>query len=106
MLIVSGFNVFPKEIENTILQIPEVKDVAVVGAPSHSSGEKPFAFIVLEQGKSLTAQEVTEFCYTQLAHYKTPKDIMFLDELPKSPVGKVLKQELKAKYILNVAKEG
>ncbi|WP_395946597.1 long-chain fatty acid--CoA ligase [Caedibacter taeniospiralis] len=106
MLIVSGFNVFPEEIENTILQIPEVKDVAVVGAPSHSSGEKPFAFIVLEQGKSLTAQEVTEFCYTQLAHYKTPKDIMFLDELPKSPVGKVLKQELKAKYILNVAKEG
>ncbi|WP_116964480.1 long-chain-fatty-acid--CoA ligase [Fastidiosibacter lacustris] len=102
MLIVSGFNVFPKEIENTILTIPEVKEVAVVGAPSHSSGEKPFAFVVLETGKSITAKEITEFCYTQLAHYKTPKDIMFLPELPKNTVGKVMKQELKEKYILNV----
>ncbi len=100
MLIVSGFNVFPKEIENTILQISAVKDVAVVGAPSHSSGEKPFAFVVLEDNQSITAKEITEFCYTRLAHYKTPKDIMFLDELPKNPVGKILKQELKEKYIL------
>ena len=100
MLIVSGFNVFPKEIENVILELPQVKEVAVVGAPAHSSGEKPFAFIVLAKEQALTEKEITAHCYTKLAHYKTPKDILFLDELPKNTVGKVVKKDLKDKYIL------
>ena len=104
MLIISGFNVFPKEIENTILQLPEVKEVAVVGAPSPSSGEKPFAFVVLEENKLITAKNITEFCYTKLTQYKIPKDIMFLNELPKNSVGKVLKQELKKQCMLTVNK--
>ncbi len=99
MLIVSGFNVFPKEVENAILKMPEIDNVAVVGAPSKSSGEKPVAFVVLTEGASITAKDITEFCYTQLAHYKTPKDIFFLDELPKNTVGKVMKEALKEKYI-------
>ncbi|WP_119342839.1 AMP-binding protein [Facilibium subflavum] len=103
MLIVSGFNVFPKEVENVLLQMPQVKDAAIVGTPSHSTGEKPVAFIVLEKDQSLTEKEVIDFCHTQLAHYKTPKTIFFLDELPKSPVGKVLKQDLKKKYLTQEA---
>lgn len=91
MLIVSGFNVFPKEIENIILQISVVKDVGVVGAPSHSTGEKPFSFVVLEDGQSISAKEITEFCYIRLVHYKTPKDIMFLNELNQEPCWQSIK---------------
>ena len=99
MLIVSGFNVFPKEVENAILRLPDVKNVAVIGVPCESMGEKPIAFVVLEKGKSLTAKEITRFCHTQLAHYKTPRAVLFLDELPKNTVGKVMKETLKAKYL-------
>ncbi|MFZ9035254.1 MAG: long-chain-fatty-acid--CoA ligase [Francisellaceae bacterium] len=99
MILVSGFNVYPKEIENAILTMPEVKECAVVGIPSKSSGEKPLAFVVLEPGASLIAKDITQYCYTQLAHYKTPKNIVFVDELPKNNVGKIMKKELREDYL-------
>ena len=75
--------------------MPKVKDVAVIGVPSQHSGERPRAFVVLEKDTALTADEITEFCYTELAHYKVPKDIVFLDEIPKNTVGKIMKEQLK-----------
>ena len=70
-------------------------EVAVVGRPDERWGEVPVAFVVLRSGSSATADELTEHCRTQLARFKVPKDVLFLDALPRNPSGKVLKRELR-----------
>lgn len=94
MILVSGFNVYPNEIEDVIAQLPGVHEVAVIAVPDESSGEVPKAFIVTN-GKQITAQEVIDFCRQYLTPYKIPKQIVFMDELPKSNVGKILRRVLR-----------
>ncbi|MEM9987969.1 MAG: AMP-binding protein, partial [Pseudomonadota bacterium] len=94
MIIVSGFNVYPGEIEAVISSVPGVHEVGVVGREDEKSGEVPVAFVVKSQ-KGVDVQDILDHCEKDLTRYKLPKDIQFVDELPKSPVGKVLRRELR-----------
>ena len=94
MIIVSGFNVFPVDIEDVLTKNPGIAEAAVVGAPEPSTGEKVVAFVVL-QDKLLDEKKVIAYCRDHLTSYKVPKTICFVEELPKSPVGKVLRRELR-----------
>lgn len=95
MIIVSGFNVYPTEVENLIKTMPGVNEVAVVGIPNFDHGEVVKAFIVKEPGSNLTAESVMKFCHDKLAGYKCPHEVEFRDSLPKSAVGKILKKDLR-----------
>jgi long-chain acyl-CoA synthetase len=94
MILVSGFNVYPNEIEDVIAHHPKVLEVAVIGVPDDKSTEAVKVFIV-KSDPSLTEAEVRAFCAEQLTGYKRPKHIEFRDELPKSNVGKILRRELR-----------
>lgn len=94
MIIVSGFNVYPNEVENVIAECPGVLEVACIGVPDPKSTEAVKVFIV-KKDPSLTKEQVTEFAREQLTRYKCPKHIEFRDELPKTNVGKILRRALK-----------
>ncbi len=94
MILVSGFNVFPNEIEGVVIECPGVLEVAAVGVPDEHSGETVKLFIV-KKDPSLTEEAVREFCKDKLTGYKRPKHIEFRSELPKTNVGKILRRELK-----------
>ncbi|HEX2489800.1 MAG TPA: long-chain fatty acid--CoA ligase, partial [Blastocatellia bacterium] len=95
MIIVSGFNVYPNEVEDVLFTHPAVMEAAVIGVPDQYRGEAVKAFITLRPGANATADEVIEFCRANLAKYKIPSLIEFLPSLPKSAVGKVLRRELR-----------
>jgi long-chain acyl-CoA synthetase len=94
MILVSGFNVYPNEIEDVISQNPKVLEVAAIGVPDEKSGEVPKVFIV-RKDPTLTAEEVIEFTKDKLTAYKRPKHVEFRTELPKTNVGKILRRELR-----------
>jgi long-chain acyl-CoA synthetase len=94
MILVSGFNVYPNEIEGVIATHPKVVECAAVGVPDERSGEAVKVFVV-RKDPSLTAEELQEFCKQNFTGYKKPKYIEFRDELPKSNVGKILRRELR-----------
>ena len=94
MVLVSGFNVYPNEVEDVAVQHPGVLEAAVIGVPDKHSGEAVKLFIV-KRDPDLTVEDVAEFCKQQLTGYKRPKYIEFRDELPKSNVGKILRRELR-----------
>lgn len=95
MILVSGFNVYPNEIEDRIASLPGVLEVGVVGIPDDKSGEAVRAYIVAAQNPP-TEEAVIAHCRETLAAYKVPKSVRFVDELPKSPIGKILRRELRA----------
>lgn len=95
MVLVSGFNVYPNEVEDTMSQHPKIIECGVIGVPDEKSGEVPKIFIV-KKDASLTKEEVMSFAKENLTGYKRPRVIEFVDELPKSPVGKILRKELRA----------
>lgn len=94
MIIVSGFNVYPNEVEDVIAAIPGVKEVAVIGVDAGVQGEKVKAFVV-KSDPALTPEKIIEGCRKDLTSYKVPKEIEFRDELPKTNVGKVLRRALR-----------
>ncbi len=94
MINVSGFNVFPNEVENVIVDHEKVLEVAVIGVPDANSTEAVKAFIV-KKDPGLTEEELKEWCKEELTGYKKPKHIEFIDELPKTNVGKILRRALK-----------
>jgi long-chain acyl-CoA synthetase len=94
LILVSGFNVYPVEIEMVIHKHPKVAEVAVIGVPSEVTGEAIKAFVV-RKDNSLTGKELLHYCRHYLTAYKQPTQIVFVDDLPKSNVGKILKQNLK-----------
>lgn len=98
MILVSGFNVYPNEIEDVIARMPNVLEVAVVGVPDSRSGEAVRAYVVHnpESSTPLTAEQVIAHCRLHLTDYKIPKSVKLKDELPKTNVGKVLRKDLKA----------
>lgn len=94
MILVSGFNVYPNEVEGALFRHPGILEVAVVGVADSQSGETPVAFVVKKE-PGLTEPEVIEFARTSLAAYKVPKQVVFVNDLPKTPVGKVLRRQLR-----------
>src|SRR4029077_15043054 len=96
MIISGGMNIYPAEIEAALEQHPEIYDVAVFGVPSEEWGEIVHATVVLSPGSSLTAEQITAFGREHLASYKVPRSVDFLDELPRTGSGKILKRQVRA----------
>jgi long-chain acyl-CoA synthetase len=94
MIIVSGYNVYPREVEETLARHPAVLEGAAIGVPHPIKGEEVKAFVVLKPGQTATAEELIAFCREQLAPFKVPKAIEFRDALPKTLIGKVLRRQL------------
>jgi long-chain acyl-CoA synthetase len=94
MILVSGFNVYPNEVEDVVAQHPGVLEVAAVAQPDERAGEVVALFVV-RKDPVLTAEQLIEFCRTELTGYKVPKHVYFRDHLPKTNVGKILRRELR-----------
>ncbi|AOW11881.1 long-chain fatty acid--CoA ligase [Hydrogenophaga crassostreae] len=94
MVLVSGFNVYPNEVEEVVAEMPGVMECAVVGVPDEKSGEA-VKLVIVKKDPSLTEAKVREFCKAKLTGYKQPKVIEFRTDLPKTPVGKILRRELR-----------
>ncbi|PCJ19241.1 MAG: 2-succinylbenzoyl-CoA synthetase [Gammaproteobacteria bacterium] len=97
MIISGGENVYPAEIENIILGHPDVAEVAVIGQPSERWGESPLAVIVAKK-QTLSEREILQYCDQKLARFKLPKDVVFIDTIPRNPSGKVLKRLLRLEF--------
>jgi long-chain acyl-CoA synthetase len=102
MILVSGFNVYPNEIEAVVAMYPGVLECAAIGAPDEKSGEAVHLFVV-KKDSSLTAAALLEHCRAHLTGYKCPREVEFRDELPKSNVGKILRRELREEMKRKVA---
>ncbi|MFO1394227.1 MAG: AMP-binding protein [Steroidobacteraceae bacterium] len=98
MIISGGFNVYPSEVEQVIWSHPAVQDCAVIGVPDETWGEAVKAVVELNAGQSATADEIIALCKDRLGSVKAPKSVDFVASLPRSPVGKVLKKDLRAQY--------
>ncbi len=94
MIVSGGENVFPGEIEELLFAHDAVREAAAIGVPDERFGQRLRAFVVLNEGAELTADEVKAYVAENLARYKTPRDVIFVDELPRNPTGKVLKRKL------------
>lgn len=95
MIIVGGFNVYPREVEEILYQHPKVKEAAVVGVHDEKYGEIVKAFVALKEGENATEQEIKDFFQGKIAKFKIPKIVEFRKELPKTMVGKILRRELR-----------
>ena len=96
LVIRGGFNVYPRDIEDLLLEHPGVAEAAVVGRPDERMGEEVVAFVVRAPGAEVSEEELLAHCAGRLARFKQPKEIRFIGGLPKSPIGKVLKKDLRA----------
>ncbi|MBM3127551.1 MAG: long-chain fatty acid--CoA ligase [Chloroflexi bacterium] len=94
MIIVGGFNVYPRDVEEVLYQHPKVLEAVVAGIPDPKSGERVKAYIVLKPGQTATVDEIMAYCKENLTGYKRPHDIEFRDSLPKTMIGKILRREL------------
>ncbi len=95
MIISSGFNVFPAEVDNVIFSHPKVFDAMCIGVPDDYRGESLKAFVVLKPGETCEADEIISWCREKLAPYKVPREVEFRDSVPRSPVGKALRRILR-----------
>jgi long-chain acyl-CoA synthetase len=95
MIIAGGYNIYPVELDNVLFDHPKILEACTVGVKDEYRGETVKAFIVVKEGENLTEEEVTAYCRENLAAYKVPKIIEFINELPKSAVGKILRRKLK-----------
>ena len=98
MIIRAGENISPEELENAIRELQGVEDVAVIGVPDETWGEEPRAVVVPRKGIDITAEEIIEHCRQRLASFKRPRTVVFVDNLPRNPLGKLLKREIREKY--------
>lgn len=105
LILVSGFNVYPSEVEEVVNQHPDIFESAAIGLPCEKTGEKVKLFVV-SRDSSLTVADVIKHCRASLTAYKVPKEIEFVDELPKSNIGKVLRRELREKELAKLESEG
>jgi len=95
MVISAGYNVYPVEVDNVLFDHPKVLEACCVGISDSYRGESLRAFVVVREGETLSSDEVIAFCKERLAAYKVPREVVFLDELPKTVVGKILRRELR-----------
>jgi len=94
LIIRGGYNVYPREVEEVLYAHPAVAEAAVIGRPDERLGEEVMAFVSLQPGASTTPDEVIVYCKEQMAAYKYPREVRIIDELPKGPIGKILKKDL------------
>ena len=95
MIISGGFNIYPREVDEVLYTNPKVLEACAIGIPDSHSGERVKAYIVLKPGETATEQEIVDYCKERMAPYKAPKYVEFIDELPKSAIGKILRKELR-----------
>lgn len=95
MIISGGFNVYPRDVDEVLFTHPKVLEACVIGVPDEYSGERIKAYVVLKSGETATPEEMIDFCKQNLVKYKVPKFVEFVDDLPKSAVGKILRKELR-----------
>ncbi len=98
MIIAGGFNIYPREIDEVLFQHPKIQEAVSVGIADPYRGETVKAFIVLKKGETATAEEIIAFARRDLAHYKCPRRVEFIERLPREPQGKVRKRELVERY--------
>ena len=98
MIISGGENIASPEVERVIFELPAVLEAAVVGIPHPKWLEVPKAYVALKPGASLTKEDLIEHCTKKLAKFKVPKEVEFIDQLPRNPSGKVLKRKLRAQH--------
>ncbi len=98
MIIRAGENISPEELENVIRDHPKVGDVAVIGVPDETWGEEPRAVVIPKKGEKPTEEEIMEYCRQNLASFKRPRSVVFVDELPRNPMGKLIKKDIREKY--------
>jgi fatty-acyl-CoA synthase len=94
MIVSGGENVFPREVEELLLTHPAIVDAAVIGVQDAEFGQRLKAFVVKRDGGEVSPEEVQAFVRDNLARYKVPREVVFLDDLPRNPTGKILKREL------------
>ena len=99
MIISGGFNVYPRDIEEVLFEHPKIAEATAIGVPHPSRGEQVKVFVVLKMGQTATAEEIIAYCKDKLATYKLPTEVAFIEELPKTNVGKVLKKDLRAEEL-------
>src|SRR5919202_1449365 len=97
MIVSGGENVFPKEVEDTLARHEAVAEAAAIGVEDEKFGQRLRAFVVLEPGKEASEDELKDHVKSNLARYKVPREVVFIDELPRNATGKVLKRELAAR---------
>jgi len=94
LIIRGGYNVYPREVEEVLYEHPAIQEAAVVGIPNDAMGEEVGAAIVLKEGEDVSVDDVKAYVKEEVAAYKYPRQVWFLDELPKGPTGKILKREI------------
>ena len=97
MILVSGFNVYPNEVEEVVSQHPEVAEVGAIGVPDELSGEA-VKIVVVKRSPGLTEESLRSYCEEHLTGYKRPRHIEFADDVPKTNVGKILRRELRERF--------
>ena len=97
MIVSGGENVFPREVEDLLADHTQIEEVAVVGVEDQEFGQRLKAFVVPRNGTELTADTVQSYVKENLARYKVPRDVVFVDELPRNATGKILKRELQTR---------
>jgi long-chain acyl-CoA synthetase len=95
MIISGGFNIYPRDVDEVLFSHPKIMEGCAIGVPDEYSGERIKAFVVLKEGETATEEEIIEYCRENLVKYKVPKYIEFVEDLPKSAVGKILRKELR-----------
>jgi long-chain acyl-CoA synthetase len=98
MIVSGGENVYPAEVENVLMSHPAIADVAVIGVPHEKWGETPKAIVVKAAGTDVTEEEIISFAQSQLAKFKCPTSVDFVDMLPRNPSGKILKKDLREPF--------
>jgi len=98
MIIRGGENISPEEVEDVLHSHPKVEEAVVIGVPDPEWGQQPRAVVVLKKGEVATDEEIMEYCRSKLAGFKRPRSVVFVDSLPRNPMGKVLRKALREQY--------
>ena len=106
LIIRGGYNVYPREVEEVLYEHPAIQEAAVVGVKHEELGEEVGAAVVLKEGEELSADDLRAYVKDQVAAYKYPRKVWFLDELPKGPTGKILKREIEVPSEVEAGADG
>jgi acyl-CoA synthetase (AMP-forming)/AMP-acid ligase II len=98
LIIRGGENIAPEEVEEVLNSYPKILEACVIAVPDEEFGQQPFAYCVLKEGETCTPEEVMEFCRERIASFKRPRGVVFIPELPRNPMGKVLRKKLREQY--------